>query len=265
MAKTGGWFRESRRHSLASRGIETGRKTRTLRVPRAPTASEKRGADHRIETGGSYWNIACNPDGSNATLRMDDPMGWRWDGDEDSWDIFLMRMAKSRVADEFLKAMEDSGLDYSAIRKMITDEDYDLDSAVYSLTGDNVFWHFGEMGDADYDAVDNYAREDLSLDGKEKEAFHDYFWREADVRGLTDFDAYKKETAKYSDDGSYNSVKRSIREAFKNANDWSDVISEFSSEDRAYDTFEAQNMWINSVMYPELQKVGKKFVGIKGS
>jgi hypothetical protein len=32
--KTGGWFRESQRHSLASRGIETGR-TRKLRTPRA--------------------------------------------------------------------------------------------------------------------------------------------------------------------------------------------------------------------------------------
>jgi hypothetical protein len=214
---------------------------------------------------GNNWSVSCNLDGTNADLRMDDHVGWRWDGDEASWDIFIIRMAKSRIKDEFLKNMELSGLEYETIRDMIANEDYDLESAVYSMTGDNVFWHFGEMGDADYDAVDNYAREDLSLDGKEKEAFHDYFWREADVRELTDFDAYKKKTAKYSDDGSYNSVKRSIREAFRNANDWSDVISEFSSEDRAYDTFEAQSMWINSVMYPELQRIGKKFVGIKGS
>jgi len=250
-----GWRNEPARHALAAKGIETTRNPHSSATARAVGASPGK----RISAGGHNWSVECDPDGRNAKLRMDDMMGWRWSGNETSWDIFLVRMSRSRISDEFVNAMRDAGLNYADIKKIITSDRYDLDSSIYSMTGDNIFWHFGETNDQESEIIGDYAETVLELKGDDKKAFEDYFWRHGMPRS-TDFESYKRETSKSSDDGSYGSMRAAVAKTFKDADSWEDVISAFSSEDWGYTSIQAQDMWVQHSIGKELNKVGKEFL-----
>jgi len=187
-------------------------------------------------------------------------MGWRWDGDESDWDIFIIRLSKSRVVKDFLDAIEESGLDYNQVKNIITAKNFDLESAVYSLTGDNVFWHFGETSDREGEVIEGFVDSQMSLSDEAKEEFAEYFWMKADLHDFASFEEYKKQTKGYSDDGAYPQVENAVRKAFKQANDWNEILNEFDSEDWMYTALEAQEMWMNAVYWPELERVSKMWL-----
>jgi hypothetical protein len=237
-----GWRKEPARHSLAARGM----KTRPVR--KAMPVKFTKLVDGRISIGGNNWSVECDPDGSHAILRMDDHIGWRWDGNENDWDIFIVRMSKSKIADEFIDEMKKAGLDYSVIKKMISDEDYELCDSVYALTGDNSFWHFGETGDREHEIVHDFSH-DFGLIGKQTEEFEEYFW-EHEKTHFTNFEAFKE-----SED--YTKVEKDVRKIFRESKNLKEVMNELSSEDMMYSSIEAQDSWISSQVYPELDRISK--------
>jgi hypothetical protein len=247
-----GWRKESQRHALAAKGIETGRKSTASQPSYSAVPKE---TPKRIEIGGNNWSVKCDPDGSNAVLRMDDHIGWRWDGDETSWDVFIIRMAHSKLADDFAIQMGEADLDYDTIKKIIADEDYDLESSIYSATGDNVFWHFGDTDETEYQMIREYARDALDLNDAQMKEFEEHFWGEADLHGMTDFDTYMKESG--TEDYGYPAMKKELRETFSNAESWDDIIAEFQHYHWLETGVMAKESIVAKKVYPELERLGK--------
>jgi len=246
MSKPVGWRKESQRHALAAKGIETGRKSTASQPSYSAVPKE---TPKRIEIGGNNWSIKCDPDGSNAVLRMDDHIGWRWDGDESDWDIFLIRMGHSKVRGEFLKHLGESGLDYEAIKKIITDEDFDMESAVYSISGDNLRWHFGETIETEDDLLYEEARS-MGMSDAQRREYQDFFYTEADTSDTIDFNAFKK--TKY-----YKDAEKDIRNVFDEADSFSDVFSTLNNEAWNYRNIEAMMEYDSGIVYPEVIRINK--------
>jgi hypothetical protein len=245
-----GWRKEPARHALAAKGVKTGTRHR-MGVPSAhesPTNPE----DH-VSVGGNNWSVESFLDGTHADLRMDDHIGWKWDGDETSWDIFILRMAKSGIKNEFQKNMDLTGLEYDAVRKLIANENYDLESAVYSLTGDNVFWHFGETDDIDHEMIIEYAQDEIHLNRDQRDAFVEYFWRNEKMGAIADFDQFKGTDA-------YKNLVKEVRSSFKNAHSWEEILDELSSDSWADTALEVKEEWIASKVYPELHRIGEQWL-----
>jgi len=74
--KKGGWFRESERHSLASKGIETGRRQKP-RTPRASRAAPPKGSPSAEDTKASqvYRRLYAEEDENFGKIYVDKASG----------------------------------------------------------------------------------------------------------------------------------------------------------------------------------------------
>jgi len=69
---------------------------------------------------------------------LDDGIGWRWSGDDESFLLGILRVGGSIVADEFYKKLDASNVTKSDMKRAILHSlDKDPKDGLYSLIGDN--------------------------------------------------------------------------------------------------------------------------------
>lgn len=95
--------------------------------------------------------------------------GWYWDGGEDQAVGFIIRIARSKEKDLFLKDAEKEGISWDEFKPTLLKATQKKDG-LYELSGDNVTWHFG-----------NYNDELYELQEAEKERLEGEGWSEEDA------------------------------------------------------------------------------------
>ena len=175
--KGSGWKGESRRHSLARKGVKT-----VLPDGRRFDVSKfiASGKFPEIDVSRHNWSLKLNPDGTmKLSLGNMSDAGWYWSGDESDLALFLYRIMRSQVKDQFINDMKDDGLTYEMLLPIILESIESSDgNGIYALTGDNIRWKFGESYEIDVDSEMQYFTENWELSKKDQEGIiEEYEWR----------------------------------------------------------------------------------------
>jgi hypothetical protein len=153
--------------------------------------------------------------------------GWYWTGDESSMLSFLARLDKSTVRDEFLRDMKGAGLSWNDIKSILQRNMIRTEDGLYSLSGDNSAWEFGNLDDPFSEDVRNFL-DDGSFDIEEGK-------RDEIENAAYDYEdlSYDSFVNKYGDD--YRKLMRGI---INNAKSLDDFLNKISSEDVVLDIHE---------------------------
>jgi len=214
---TKGWYGEKQRHSMASKGVRSGK----IKEYKAKGVLMVDGKHPRFDIDMHYWGL--ERDGDDFRLRLGNwtDAGWHWSGDESDFAGFLIRLsgAGQGVDKEFLETIKDYGISFEDLKEFIL-ESAKAGSGVYIITGDNVKWHFGQDGERESEILQYDLQEHYGLTDDELERFSDYYWINMKSKS-TDFDAF-------AESDYYEDLKDEIVNAIKRSEDWDDVISELS-------------------------------------
>ena len=161
--------------------------------------------------------------------------GWYWSGKEDEALGFMIRISKSREANNFLQMAEKEGISWAEFQPILLKAAKNK-NGLYELSGDNQMWHFGETyADSLSEAQSEYQRE-LEENGwtqedaeKEVEAKQDHT--------KIEYDNFEKEYG--------SEYTESMEKLIKEAKSFKDFMDKLNSESFTYDWAE------HSLLYPE--------------
>jgi hypothetical protein len=128
-----GWKGESTRHSLARRGVKTGRKSNQNLFAAGSNGSK----DYHINR--HNWGFSREGKIVRVSLGNMSDAGWFWDGHAEDFNGFLVRLSDSKFRDEFLKDMP---LPWNEA-KALAIASAEKGDGLYEVSGDNNRWHFG--------------------------------------------------------------------------------------------------------------------------
>jgi hypothetical protein len=223
--KGSGWKNESRRHSLARKGVKTvlpdGRR---FDVSKFVANGNKL---PEIDISRHNWSMKINPDGTmKLSLGNFSDAGWYWNGDESDLAIFLYRMMNSAVKDQFIEDIEEEGITFQMLVPQLIESMESPDgNGIYSLTGDNVRWHFGETFDQDIDVELDYVQEEYGLTDAEVNDLQETFWIN-ETGDYVDYDLFEKSEL-------YDDIKSRFLHEIKTSddfNDFADNMKEFKED-----------------------------------
>jgi len=210
-----GWKGESRRHSLARKGIRTNIDDGRRFDVSSFVAKGKKLPE--VDYGTDVWEFRVNPDGS-MRLRLGNmtTAGWYWTGDETDLGTFLVRIVNFGEMDEFKEAMAEAGISFDMLKPFLLKNIDEPDgNGMYSITGDNVRWKFGEAYDIDVDEEVEYLTSMYELSDEDKQEIKDeHYWNLTRV-SIDDFEKTKD----------YEEIKGDLEEAFKLSDDFDDFSS----------------------------------------
>jgi hypothetical protein len=99
-----------------------------------PTLKLFRGHNHSFYTDGEGHYEFSLGNWSDA--------GWHWDGKADSAVGFLIRIARSKITDDFLKDAKEANLTFKEMKPALM-KALKKNDGLYELSGDNEMWQFG--------------------------------------------------------------------------------------------------------------------------
>lgn len=234
-----------------------------------------------LDISGKYYSMRWKSDGKqdlSLSLGNLSDAGWYWNGSKENLIGFIQRLSSSKTREEFLKDINNSGVEYDDLKPLLIKSAEKADG-LYEITGDNARWKFGEEFDSE--STKQYIEDDfteqleragirIGKDNKEKilQEATDYAFDKADYKGMT-FDDYatKKTKKEYSEQ-----IKKIINKS-KNFNELMDELQEIK-DDWYQDAWEhldnvnsgaetnAYNQWWRDPetikKHPELQSVISK-------
>ncbi len=165
--------RKSRDQSTKTKGVKIERKARTTTLRKLPDASIRND------------NFSFSVDEGNIHLSLDD-FGWRWSGEEDQLNGFMVRMSGTEKQgwNDLVSGLEEAGITVEMLKpylvKNLSGKLTENDDGLYQLSGDNVRWHFGddfETENASEGEVEHFLQEGELNKGEEDE-FEEEFWNQ---------------------------------------------------------------------------------------
>lgn len=140
---------------------------------------------------------------------VDDRMGWRWSGDDESFLLGILRVGKSSVAEQFDKELDETSITKNDIKRAIRHSlAKDPKDGLFTLIGDNqAYRDFQGLGDSEWSDRDYEVKECLENNFYDKDkasAVSDDILDKGlmNVRSSENiFNEYEKEIAKNFEDG----------------------------------------------------------------
>jgi len=160
--------------------------------------------------------------------------GWYWSGDKKDLMDFLIRLAKSQVAEEFIEQMKKHKITLSDIKKDVALSIRKYNSGIYPITGDNVLWHFGE--------TDFYIYSE-EIEKEYGEDFWDYF-------------TYSYE--RFIKKGYGKQVKEILMKILRKSKTFTELFYNITSEDTKEDIFEIIQEYFDYEIMLASKKMKKK-------
>jgi len=214
--------RKSRDQNSKQEGVKI-RKARTITLRKLPDVSI------------NNENFSFRVDDGNIHLSLDD-FGWRWSGEEDQLNGFMARMegTGTQAWSILVSGLEDAGITVEMLKPhllknlsgKLTPQN---DDGLYSLSGDNVRWHFGddfENENAQEGEFEHFVQQG-ELNKDEEEEFEEEFWNHFNTPSYEKWLEYEGESkrellkdniksAKDFDElqNSYNDVKEDIIDGY---------------------------------------------------
>ena len=163
---TKGWHGEKQRHSMASKGVRSG-KVKQYRA-KGEIIDPYDLPDFDINE--HNWGLEKTGDEFGLRLGNWTDAGWHWSGNESQFAGYLIRMggARGEISQDFIEIMDSYGVPFETLKSLIIQSAKSGDG-VYMITGDNVKWHFGQDGERESEEI-RYGL-DKDLTEKETEAF----------------------------------------------------------------------------------------------
>ena len=115
------------------------------------------------------WSFEKKGNKMKVSLGNMSDAGWYWNGDEKDLIGFSYRLHHSKVSDEFYKTMGEENVTFEKLKPLYL-KSAETKDGLYQISGDNVFWHFGEGDDAD-----EIYLEDENLNEEQKNKFYDVY------------------------------------------------------------------------------------------
>ena len=149
---------------------------------------------------------------------VDDNIGWRWSGDDESFILGMLRVLKSRASDQFDKELEESDITKDDIKKAILHSiNKDPKDGLYSLIGDNnAYLDFQNLADGEY-----YDREH-----EIKQCLKNNFLNEEKIDSLADDIIYKALSDVRSSKEIFEEYEQELVKDFKNGKTWRDFVKD---------------------------------------
>jgi hypothetical protein len=205
--------RKSRDQSAKTKGVMI-RKARTVtKIKKLP------------DTDIGNDNFSFRVDEGNIHLSLDD-FGWRWSGEEDQINGFMARMVGtgSEAWDNLVEGFKENGITIQMLKPhllkslsgKLTPEN---DDGLYSLSGDNVRWHFGsgEYDDVNEGEADHFIQEG-EITEDERDDFDEEFWNKWS-------DPTYEEWLEYEGNGK----RELLKDEIKKADDFEELESAYTS------------------------------------
>ena len=151
--------------------------------------------------------------------------GWCWSLSGNDCDgefmTFMTRVlfANHVARDEFLTGLKENGMSFKQISQQCIEDIKSNDNSLWSLTGDNVRWHFGDSSwNIEYDAESAYyVDESDTLTEKEFAIVWDNVGMNIPTITYEGFMAYEFGT----------DIKKVAVDAFRESNDFDELLSQF--------------------------------------
>ncbi len=164
----------------------------------------------------SSQNHSFQSDEGVISLSLDD-FGWRWSGEEDQLNGFMARMSGSEVWNQLVSDFKDAKVTVGMLKPhllknlsgKLTDEN---DDGLYTLSGDNGRWHFGEDDEFVIEGEFDHFNQEGDLKDNEKEEFEEEFWRH-----------YKSPTYERWLEVEGNGARQELIDGINNAKDFDDL------------------------------------------
>jgi len=148
--------------------------------------------------------------------------GWCWSLSGNRCDgefmTFMTRVLSTNkeYQDEFLKSLNENGVTYRQVAQQCIKDIESYDDALYSITGDNARWHFGDSYSYDHgDELESY-----NLTEKETEIVLDNAWLETPTITYEGFMAFE-----FGSD-----IKKMVIDAFNESENFDELLSKFSED-----------------------------------
>lgn len=246
--KRSGWFQESHRHSLAAKGVKTGRKSYSNSVYGLFSKAKNSGAK-QFDINSHNYAISYLGNGKfKLSLGNMTDAGWFWDGNEDDLNGYLVRLQSSQVRDEFLKDIQQE-ITFEQMKPFL-EKSIKKGDGLYEISGDNVRWHFGDNDESDIEII----REDVDemirngeLSEKDKDDFTEKVYSNEEGVKFEDFEKENKSVF-------IKKCEAALKES-KSYSDYMNTLEDFKSDyDESY-----QNMKYEDVAVA-IDKTKKEFV-----
>lgn len=168
--------------------------------------------------------------------------GWYWSGDKDDLGNFVVRLANSKITQEFIDDANKSGLKFADIKNDVLKAIRNKDSGMYAVSGDNVQWHFGQdLLDIEYE-IDEYAKEYNLPRSKVEEVAYGI--------NINDYDRFEKSIQ-------FQNLKRDFLVKVMDANDFKSLMSNLGG-DFTRDVLETVMEFQSDVFHEEMAKQVKR-------
>jgi hypothetical protein len=136
----------------------------------------------------SGHNYSMDIDGNKMKLSLGNlsDAGWYWDGKEEDFTGFLIRLNSSQEKQKFLNDLKEKNVPFDRLKPFLINS-AEKGDGLYELSGDNARWHFGEGSEEDIDELLYDTEEELTPAQKDK--FKKNYQYDAD----TSFETFEKE------------------------------------------------------------------------
>jgi len=193
-------------------------------------------------------NYSFEYDKKNLNLSLNG-FGWRWTGREDQLIGFLVRITNSDIKQEFVDNANKRGLNIKepTIQKMLKKALKENDG-LYEMSGDNRLWHFGETNEIEEMLIEEYI--DTNNQILDREKFKEYFWDNANLEGLTDYELFEKEHGK-----DYQRIMNTVIKESENLKELLDRIKRVTEEQGE----EMQQEFLTEQINEQLEKVYSEY------
>jgi len=164
----------------------------------------------------SGHNYSFDKEGDKIKLSLGNmtDAGWFWDGDKNDLADYFIRLKNSKVRDEFIADANKNGLKLSDVKAQLI-KDIQKGDGVYTISGDNRLWRFGEGDEPDFDS----AYDDIDRTPEEKEKIEDEFYNQYE----TSFDEFEKIYGK--------DIRRELLNAVNSSKDFEELFSEIEERE----------------------------------
>lgn len=163
------------------------------------------------------WSLRIEDDEVSMSLGNWTDAGWQWD--DEGWENmpgFLWRIARSKVAGEFLLDMIDQALSYDEIKAQVLPH---VAQELYIVSGDNNEWKFGGT-ESDLEGLEENFQEQNGLTDEQMERVKEEAFNNWD----TTFDAFEKTS--YAD-----AITQIVLKIFEDADTFQDLFDAINSDD----------------------------------
>lgn len=189
-------------------------------------------------------NYSMDIDGNKMKLSLGNlsDAGWYWDGDQNDFVGFMMRLNSSTEKEKFLNDLKENNVSFDRLKPFLI-KSAEKGDGLYELSGDNSRWKFGQGKEED---IDEYlSNDDITLTLKQKDKFE----RSYDYTDRASFENFEKEYKK--------EYVQKIKELVNQSTSTSDVFDNLTElkEDYTEKVFE----WEDNLLYENFHNNWEKF------